>query len=103
MSANRLTYTQTELETFVRCWQTSSTVAEAVTRLTEDENFRDEYLSPDPWNSESEWKPLNIPWAQQRAFALRRQGVGLKSLPSVTPIEEGPDYAALKRLAASLS
>ena len=102
MSTNRVTYTQTELETFVRCWQTSSTVAEAVTRLTEDEGFRDEYLSPG-WYCESEWKPLNIPWAQQRAFALRRQGVGLKSLPSVTPIEEGPDYAALKRLAASLS
>ena len=96
-------YTQTELEAFVRCWQMSSTVAEAVTRLTEDTDFRNHYLSPDPWNSSSEWKPLNIPWAQQRAFTLRRHGVGLKSLPSVTPIEEGPDYPALKRLAASLS
>ena len=102
MSANRMTYTQGELETFVRCWQTSSTVAEAVTRLTEDTNFRDEYLSPG-WYSESEWKPLNISWAQQRAGALRREGVGLKSLPALTPTEEGPDYPSLQRLAASLS
>jgi hypothetical protein len=94
-------YTQEELETFIRCWQTSSTVAEAVTRLTEDTRFRDNYLSPG-WYCESEWKPLNISWAQQRASALRREGVKLKSLPSIAPKAEGPDYRALKRLAASL-
>ena len=111
-------YTQQENEAFVRCWQTSSTVSEVVTRLRESSGFRDEYVKPACYAA-SEQNPyvrtfrpattvaLNTKWASNRAATLRRRGVGLKPLPPTTPdivTAEGPsvDYSALRRLATDL-
>ena len=111
-------YTHQENETFVYCWQTSSTIAELTTRLRESPDFRDEYVRPACYVASEQnphvrtfrpatTVPLNTKWASNRAGTLRRRGVGLKRLPATTmaaqPASPLVDYDALHQLATDLA
>jgi hypothetical protein len=91
-------YTECELREFISIWQTSSTVSETVYRLQKSPNFRDTYAG---WLGGEE--PLSVPWAQQRAIALRKKGINLKSIPARSERRraDGLNYSQLSCYAAS--
>jgi hypothetical protein len=99
-------YTSKELQIFVTTWQTSSSVAEVVERLLAAPGFRDEYARNS--HGRGGWTDparLNLDWARQRAYSLKRKGVNLQSLPFriYPPSAPCTFYSDLNTLAESLS